>query len=317
MQRAWSADPKYLDTEFVVYHYPEQYFDRILGGEKFVYYRPSRGASGAESSCYFGCGELGDYWDDFNNPGHRFVGIRKPVRFPRAVSFRDPEGRMYESRFSSRSAFQGQSVRHVDDLDFHRILSAAGLIGSALSEAPTVDDVIAGRVSPIVMEPPRDMFRPLDTVPEGTGYRPTGLGPDVFEAAALQERARADHQRTLQLLKRSVEAAGGLCEFNNNVDMLALFDEKKLLVEVKSLSNPASTVDRMRYGIGQLADYAVRYRDQVGMAQRILAFGSPLPGGANWVPEILDGNAVAFIVRDKGEIVPGNELARTLPLFRQ
>jgi hypothetical protein len=27
MQRAWRDDPKYKDTEFVVYHYPRQYFD--------------------------------------------------------------------------------------------------------------------------------------------------------------------------------------------------------------------------------------------------------------------------------------------------
>ena len=32
MQRAWKDDPKYKDTEFVVYHYPQQYFDRIRGG---------------------------------------------------------------------------------------------------------------------------------------------------------------------------------------------------------------------------------------------------------------------------------------------
>ncbi len=44
MQRAWQDDPKYKDTEFVVYHYPQQYFDQIHGGEKFAYYRPGRGA---------------------------------------------------------------------------------------------------------------------------------------------------------------------------------------------------------------------------------------------------------------------------------
>ncbi len=33
MQRAWKDDPKYKDTEFVVYHYPQQYFDRIHGGD--------------------------------------------------------------------------------------------------------------------------------------------------------------------------------------------------------------------------------------------------------------------------------------------
>lgn len=43
MRRAWKDDPEYKDTEFVVYHYPHQYFDRIHGGEKFAYYRRRAG----------------------------------------------------------------------------------------------------------------------------------------------------------------------------------------------------------------------------------------------------------------------------------
>jgi len=31
MQARLADDPKYKDTEFVVYHYPRQYFDQILG----------------------------------------------------------------------------------------------------------------------------------------------------------------------------------------------------------------------------------------------------------------------------------------------
>jgi hypothetical protein len=50
MQRAWRDDPKYKDTEFVVYHYPQQYFDQIHGGERFVYYRPARDAKVGEAS---------------------------------------------------------------------------------------------------------------------------------------------------------------------------------------------------------------------------------------------------------------------------
>jgi len=200
MQRAWRDDPQYKDTEFVVYHYPRQYFDEIRGGEKFVYYRPARGATSGQESSYFGCGELGDVYADPQDANHRFVDIRKPIRFAQSVRFEDLSGRMYESRYPSRNAFQGHSVRYIDDLDFHRILSAAGLVGSVLADAPSVDDVIAGRVSPL-LEPPRDAFRELNVVPDGTGYRPSGTGPDVFEAAALQERARADHQETLKLLK--------------------------------------------------------------------------------------------------------------------
>lgn len=315
MQRAWKDDPKYKDTEFVVYHYPQQYFDCIHGGEKFVYYRPARGANAQQASSYFGCGELGDVWEDPYDPTHRYVGIRKPIRFARAVGYADASQQMYESRFATRSAFQGHSIRYIDDLDFYRILEAAGLTGAAIADAPTIDDVMAGIASPL-KAPPLDEFRPLLVVPEGTGYRPQGDGPDVYEAAALQERARADHQDTLRLIKHRVDARGGSCLYNNNVDLLAQFDDRRLLIEVKSLNNPASTVDRMRYGMGQLFDYSVRYRATIGGASPVLAFGALPRHDVSWISEILQGNEVAFVARERGELVPMNELARQLPVFR-
>ena len=96
MQRAWQDDPKYKDTEFVVYHYPRQYFDQIRGGEKFVYYRPSRDARAGAASTYFGCGELGDWWPDPADDTHRFVDVRKPIPFANSVPYLDRRGRMYE-----------------------------------------------------------------------------------------------------------------------------------------------------------------------------------------------------------------------------
>lgn len=41
--------PEYKDTEFCVYHYPQQYIDLIRGGERFVYYRPSGDAKPTSS----------------------------------------------------------------------------------------------------------------------------------------------------------------------------------------------------------------------------------------------------------------------------
>lgn len=317
MQRAWQDDPKYKDTEFALYHYPETYFDQIKGGERFVYYRPSRGAKAVEASSYFGCGELGDWWTDPGDPTHRFVGIRKPIRFAAPVPYHDEQQRMYESRYAKRDAFQGHSVRYIDDLDFHRILTAAGLTGAEWAMAPTVDDVIQGLVVPDGnTEPPRDAFRPLIVVPDGTGYRPTGKPIDVLESAALQERARDDHQDTVKLLKALVEARGGSCDYNNNVDVLASFDSGKLLIEAKSLNNPNAAIDRMRYGMGQLFDYGVRYKDEIGPAQPILAFGKMPPREVSWIATILEGNGVAFIAREKEDLVPMNELARALRLYR-
>jgi hypothetical protein len=315
MQRAWRDDPKYKDTEFVLYHFPRIYFDEIVGGEQFVYYRPARGAPKGQESSYFGCGTLGEVFPDPYDADHRYVGIEKPLRFARPVNFQDSLGRMYESRFVDRSAFQGRSVRHIDQFDFYRIVDAAGLTAAAFSEVPSVSDVLAGRASPL-FTPPRDSFRPLKVVPEGTGYRPTSEGPNVYEAAELQERARADHQDTLKLLKDLVERRGGKCQFNNNVDLFATCGDQRFLVEVKSLVRSSSTVDRMRYGIGQLCDYSVRYRAELEGAKPVLAFGSMLANDVAWVADILQGNEIAFVARNGTTLAPINPAARELPLFQ-
>lgn len=72
----------------------------------------------------------------------------------------------------------------------------------------------------------------------------------------------------------------------------------------------------MRYGMGQLFDYSVRYRAKIGGAKPVLAFGTPPRSDAAWISEILQENGVAFLARDRGLIEPVNALARTLPLFR-
>ena len=159
------------------------------------------------------------------------------------------------------------------------------------------------------------MFRPLTVVPDGTGYRPTGKTIDVFESAALQERARGDHQDTLKLVKAMVEARDGECLFNNNVDLLASFGSQKLLVEAKSLTVQSAAVDRMRYGMGQLFDYGVRYRAVIGGAQPVLAFGAIPSSEAGWISTILQENGVAFIARQRGSLLPMNDAARELPIF--
>ena len=50
MQREWNDKPSYLDVPGVIYHYPERYFPYINGFERFLYYRPQRGAIAAEAS---------------------------------------------------------------------------------------------------------------------------------------------------------------------------------------------------------------------------------------------------------------------------
>ena len=106
MQRAWQDDPKYKDVEYVVYHYPRAYFGQIHGGEKFVYYRPSRGSTASEASTYIGCGELSDWYPDSNDPT-RIASwtFTRPVPFVKPVPFADGMGKMFESTFGPPERF--------------------------------------------------------------------------------------------------------------------------------------------------------------------------------------------------------------------
>jgi hypothetical protein len=163
---------------------------------------------------------------------------------------------------------------------------------------------------------PKDGFREIERVPPGAGYVPrSGDPPNVYEAAALQERAREDHQRVLGLIVRDIRAKGGTCLYNNNVDLLAKLGEDRLLVEAKSLNDLADAVDRMRYGMGQLMDYGVRYRAEIEGAKPMLVFGRAPASDAGWIGDILQANGVAFACGVGDAVQPLNERARQTRLF--
>ncbi len=46
-------------------------------------------------------------------------------------------------------------------------------------------------------------------------------------------------------------------------------------------------VEGPRYGMGQLFDYSVRYRAEIGLAKPVLAFSDNLGPDVAWVSEIL------------------------------
>jgi hypothetical protein len=118
------------------------------------------------------------------------------------------------------------------------------------------------------------------------------------------------------VLQALVHERGGTTYLNNNIDLLADIRGEKLLIEAKSVGAERVVVDRMRYGIGQLSDYSVRYRGIVDGAQRVLAFGRVPSPASSWIGTILQESHVAFIALDAGpRIVPLNERARALPLF--
>ncbi len=318
MQRTWLDDPGYLDVEGVIYHYPQRYFPLINGYERFLYYRPSRGASANEASSYIGYGTLGEPFTDPDDGTHRFVPIRQYRPFAEPVPYNDPTGRFYESGFTSRTGFTGRSVRRAFPNDYYRVLAAAGIHGDAFVDLADTELIVAAPYSALPRNaPPKQPLQLITQIPPGTGYKPTGKPVDIAESAALQERARSDHQRTLRILQDLIHQRGGETLYNNNVDLYARVRGHGLLIEAKSIRDPRVVVDRMRYGIGQLADYAIRYRPELGDAERVLAFGAIPPPESSWISTILQESSVAFVAleHDADRILPLNARARALPLF--
>ena len=312
---------RYLDREGVIYHFPKIYLPLVrrlideFGDRRFLYQRPVKGAPSGQAGTYFGYGYLGDPTPDPQNAGHWFVEIHdyKPIR---PVPFRDSNGIYYETGSERLGNLQGRSIRSIEPMRYFAILSA----GQAYSIAPntvmperdSLQDRGVFAPGPI----PKDPFREMLVVPPGVGYVPHGNAPpDPYEAASLHERARGDHQRTLDILLKRFQAMGGSGLYNNHVDLFARLGERRFLIEAKSLPRPSVALDRMRYGVGQLMDYRVRYEAELMGAAPILAFGAPVEREQSFILTILEKNGIALVevVGDRAQ--PGNDLARSLPLF--
>jgi hypothetical protein len=313
------SDRVYEDAEFSLYHYPRVYFSRVRSYEPFVYYRPLGESRRREDSmCYFGHGVLGEWYEDYRRPGHRFVNILRGQRFPRLVPLRNERGAYYETETTHAPQFQA-AVRELSPLAYHSILAAAGVSQHDLDRLPDTDAVAASPYPLPVVAAPIDALREIAEIPPGAGYlpHPDAVPLNVYESAALQERARKDHQETLRVVQRAVHRVGGTTFYNNNIDLLAHIGETRLLVEAKSVTAPRVVIERMRYGIGQLADYAFRYEPAVGDAQRVLAFASPPPRETAWISGVLQNESIAFIATRGDLLLPLNERAERLPLFRE
>ena len=312
----WSRDlNRYLDREGVIYHFPERYLPIVKqvvvegGDRRFLYQRPLKGAPQGQAGTYFGRGLLGEPYADVTNPGHYFVDIFDYEAIV-PVGLKSPASTYYETGTHS-IMLQGRSIRYADPMVYFAILAAAQVYSPLLAMGDAHD---TGVFAPT--RPPVDTFRELLVVPPGTGYVPHGDGvPDRFEAAALHERARDDHQTMLARLMETVRERGGVCLYNNNVDLYAKIGERRLLVEVKSLRQQSAAVNRMRYGMGQIMDYRVRYEAELAGAEPVLAFATPPERDVSWIPTILQGNGIAFVTQTSGRIAPGNDLGNALPLF--
>lgn len=311
-----AADRMYQDVEGSLYHYPKIYFSRVTPYDRFIYYRPQgRRARRPDSSRYFGHGILGQPFSDPYDADHRFVPIIKYERFRRFVPLQDAAGRYYETE--SERPIQGQSaVRTIGEIPYHRILAAADIASLGLSLLPSTEEVAASSYYGLPLAAPKDSFRQVKEIPQGAGYVPRpGHSVDVYESAALQERARADHQEILRLIHSAAEQRGATCWYNNNIDLVVDFGDERNLIEAKSLNDLRDAVDRMRYGIGQLADYQVRYRAELQGAKPALAFGRAPDRETSWISTLLEENRIAFISRDGSNLRPLNESAKALRLF--
>ena len=310
------TDRVYKDAEWSLYHYPRQYFSRITPYDRFIYYRPhGKRARREDSSSYFGHGILGQPHADPFDANHRYVPLIKCEAFERPVPLKDPAGRYYETE--SEQPIQGQSaVRSLGEIAFQRILAAAAVTSLGISLIPSTEEIAASSYYGSPVGFPTDGLRIAHEIPEGAGYVPrAGQPADVYESANLQERARADHQRILRMVHAAATSRGASCWYDNYIDLVVDFGDERSLIEAKSLNDLRDAVNRMRYGIGQLADYQVRYRATLQGAKPMLAFGRPPDRQTSWIATVLEENNIGFVSGEGDRLVPLNELARTSRLF--
>lgn len=290
------------------------YFSRIRPYDRFIYYRPlGRSRARPDSKHYFGHGVLGRWYEDVRRPDHRFVDLIQAEPFPFPVPLLDEAAHYFETE-SDRPPQAQAAVRDVSETAYYRILAAGAVSSRGLALLPSTESLLDIPVPLAAAGIPRDRFRQITTIPAGAGYVPSGDAIlNVFESAALQERARADHQDVLATIQSSVLQRGGATWYNNNVDLFARLGESRFLIEAKSLSDVRDAVHRVRYGIGQLADYAYRYGDELQGPQKVLAFAHQPPREAAWLREVLDQEHTAFLMAGNGIVEPLNETAKGLP----
>jgi hypothetical protein len=124
-QRTWHDDPKYLDREGVIYHYPRQYRGRINDFDRFIYYRPATGASTEERSTYIGHGILGTSFEDWARSDHYFINVAWYEAFEQPVPLR--QGDTFVETESAMSPQFQSAARPVRETAYYRILMLGGV----------------------------------------------------------------------------------------------------------------------------------------------------------------------------------------------
>lgn len=249
-------------------------------------------------------------FEDWAHAGHWFVDVAWYEQFAAPVPLR-AQGVFVETESGTSPQFQS-AARPVRETAYYRILMLGGISAGHEFAPMTTETALASSYAPLISTAPKDLAK-ARIIPAGTGYVPSGRAlPSVYESAALQERARKDHNATLELVRRAAERLGGSCWYNNNIDLFVRYNDERLLVEAKSLNDARQSIDRMRYGMGQLFDYRVRYRAEIADAQPVLAFGGVPDRATSWVSTILEENGIAFVAKRGERLVPLNVRAQSL-----
>lgn len=124
---ASESDIRYTDKTGVQYQFPRMYRTKVLSGERFIYYRGRKKASGSrQPQVYFGTGIVGDVRDDVDHPNRMLAEILDYTPFPMPLFFKNTLEEYYEVGGSRRGYFQ-QGVRRVTDREYEAILKDAAV----------------------------------------------------------------------------------------------------------------------------------------------------------------------------------------------
>lgn len=116
----WASN--YADIVGVQYEFPERYDGLVASGERFLYYRGSRGA-GQVGAGYFGQGIVGEIRASAK-PNHLIASVHDVELFADAVSIKDGLGNYFETGTTSGTNW-ANGVRRVSDLAYDAIMLAA------------------------------------------------------------------------------------------------------------------------------------------------------------------------------------------------
>jgi len=120
-------------------------------------------------------------------------------------------------------------------------------------------------------------------------------------------RASGEHERTLQVLRAYLEAAGYIVEANVHVDAFARLRTGPALFEVKSIHNENET-SQLREALSQLYEYRYRYERD---ATLWVVLSQPLSPATAWMREYLqEDRGVGVLWCDETGTLAGDWLPR-------